>query len=99
MLELMKRLEQYDPIACVSWALDVVSMRGTEFTHRGPSWNVGFHFRDQVPADNIVEIAGIPFIFSADAAPRLDGALLDVVNGRFVVNERAPGRPSESLRP
>ena len=85
----MSQIELFRPIACVSWVFDEMRSDGREIEHRGPHWGVGFYSPDQVPEDSVVEIAGIPFTFSAVDAERLNGAILDMVNGRFVVNERA----------
>jgi hypothetical protein len=85
----MGHIPLFQPIACVSWVFDEMRSDGSTITHRGPHWGVGFYSPDQVPLESVVEIAGIRFIFGADDARRLNGATLDVVNGRFVVNERA----------
>jgi hypothetical protein len=85
----MKQLGQFRPIACVSWAFDAMRAEGDEIAHRGPHWGVGFYSPEQVPAESVVEIAGIPFVFAAADAIRLNGATLAVVKGQFVVNERA----------
>ena len=85
----MNQIERFRPIACVSWVFDAMRAEGDEVTHRGPHWGIGFYSPEQVPAESVVEIAGIPFVFPANDAIRLNGATLDVMNGEFVVSERA----------
>ena len=85
----MRQIEGFRPIVTVYWVLDEFRPEGTGFVHRNPHWNVAFYSPDQVPAESVVEIAGIPFIFAAGDAIRLNGATLDVVKGEFVIGERA----------
>ncbi len=85
----MSQIEQFRPVACLTWVYDEMRVDGAHFEHSGPCWGVGFHSADQLPFDSVVQVAGIPFVFGAQDAARLDGATLDLVNGQFVVNERA----------
>jgi hypothetical protein len=71
------------------WAIDAMRAEGGSINHRGPHWGVGFYSAEQVPADSITEVSGIPFVFAAGDAARLNGATLDLANGELVVHERA----------
>jgi len=89
LLRLIGEAPLSQPIACVSWVFDEMRSDGEKVLHRGPHWGLGFYSAEQVPPENVVEIEGIPFVFGADDAVRLNGATLDLVHGEFVVNERA----------
>ena len=89
LLEMMGQISEFRPIVCLTWWADAMETHGEEITHRGPHWGVGCYSSDQVPAESITEIAGIPFIFSAPDALRLEGATLRVSGKGFEVDERA----------
>ena len=61
-----------------------------EFVNIGAHWGVGFYSPDKVPAHEVVEIDGIPFVFGqGPTSERLNGATLDYADGKFVVTEGA----------
>jgi len=88
-LAITSGITEFRPIAYVGWVLDQIYGVGENAVHLGPGWGVGFYSSDQVPAEAVSEIDGIPFIFEAATSQRLDAATLDFVNGKFVVNEHA----------
>ena len=89
LLEMMGQIGVASPVVHLSWELRSMEIRGEEIRHREPQWCVGFYSPDQVPADSVTDIAGIPFIFSAPDAVRLNGATLRISDRGFEVDERA----------
>ncbi len=89
LVDMMRGITEFRPIAFVGWVTDQISGTGAESVHLGPGWGVGFYSSTQVPAGAIVKIDDIPFVFEASTAHRLSGATLDFDQGKFVVIERA----------
>ncbi len=86
---MMVDITDFEPIAYVGWVQDQISSVGERAKHFGPGWGVGFYSSSQVPGDFVTRIDGIPFIFEAATADRLNGAILDFSNGAFAVHEKS----------
>lgn len=92
---IMCKITDYRAIASVLWAESGGSSKprpdgSYERVDLGPHWGVGFYSPSKVPADEVTEIDGIPFIFvQGKISMRLNDATLDYVGGKFVVEERA----------
>lgn len=92
---MMNDITEFRPIAAVVWyesgsAGYELPDGEQKIADLGPHWGVGFHNSAKIPADEIVEIDGIPFVFDmTSSSKRLDGVQLDYANGYFVVKENA----------
>jgi hypothetical protein len=95
LLAWLDRITEYRAIAAVGGVKSASRMRllpngEEEFENIGPHWSVGFYSPDKVPAEQVVRIDDIPFVFGqGNISMRLDGAVLDFRNGQFEVTERA----------
>jgi hypothetical protein len=89
-LAAMAQISDFEPVACVTWALDQVVGEGAKARHLGAGWGLGFYSKTQVPSDAVTMIEGIPFVFDAQSASRLNDGELDFLDGRFVLNSSGP---------
>jgi hypothetical protein len=98
--EMLRRIiasiSEYQPVVVLSWVLGSSQGRllpnGEEDIQvRGPHWGIGLHPRAELPSEEVVELAGLPFTFGAYGAKLewLNGATLDYANGQFDVAKRA----------
>src|SRR5262245_14196480 len=79
---------EYTPVVVLAWVIGAswgrILPNGEEDIHvRGPHWGIGFHDRAKLPANEVVELAGIPFTFggTAEKIEWLSGATLDFIDG------------------
>ena len=76
-----------DPITSVIWWEGGLSTSPDgEETILPPGWSVGWYESSKVPKENIQNIEGFKFVFDQGSiSEKLNGKLLDVENGIFVV--------------
>ena len=93
LLRHISHIKQYEePIAAVLWAEGGSVSKGVETKSLSPHWGVGFYDPKKIPVEEVQVISGIKFVFGQDAiSERLNGKLLDVENGKFVVSDRPRG--------
>jgi hypothetical protein len=94
LLSAMSQVSEPNLIAAVVWVdRATYSHRGANGTEqlgeRGPHWGVGFYSSDQVPTEEVAQIDGIRFTFDPNSFARLNNAILDIVEGQWIVDERA----------
>ena len=81
----MSRITEFRPAASILWSSNVV-----DGVTRPSQWGVAFYDIATRPSGRVVQIGGLPFVFTQQRAyTHLDGATLDYHNGRFVVSESA----------
>ena len=93
LLRHISHITEYDePVAAVLWAEGGSVTKGGETKPLSPHWGVGFYDPKKIPVEEVQVISGIKFIFGQGAiSERLNGKLLDVENGKFVVTDRERG--------
>ena len=80
----LARIADYEPVATLLWVNDNPPMRG--------EWALAFYDMDRRPCGRVVRIEGMPFFFcSPDSYSRLDGAAVDLREGKIVVTEKRIG--------
>jgi hypothetical protein len=82
----LSRITEFRPAASILWGSNVV-----DGVTQPPQWGVAFYDIGTRPSGRVVQIGGLPFVFTQQRAyTHLEGATLDYDNGRFVVSESAP---------
>jgi hypothetical protein len=82
----LSKITEFRPAASILWGSNVVGG-----VTQPPQWGVAFYNIGTRPFGRVVQIEGLPFVFTQQRAyTHLEGATLDYHNGRFVVSESAP---------
>jgi hypothetical protein len=78
----MSQIHDYEPVATL-----VLASSGTVGQPSDPpGWHVAFYNLATRPSGYVRKIDGVPFVFVQRIGSRLDGAILDYRNNRFVVD-------------
>jgi hypothetical protein len=84
LLDYISSEKNFELVASPTWASTIVGDVAQE-----PRWMMGFYDIGTRPSGKVTLIQGVPFVFADPRAyTHLDGATVDIRDGRLVVTER-----------